>query len=207
MGNCLRTPTVCFSIVSAVVTTLQQCVGSRRRDTLFGQDTGNLHRTVAVNAKLENFAYHLGGRLVNHPQILVGIRLLVAIHGRTQVLAWLSFCPEHRTNLLTAITGIPVIEDIFESKQFILGLRCINIIVHGDISHIVVGEHHFDQLTSFQVITTEPWKVFGDNRSNLAVLNFSHHRFEAVTLPSRSAHSVIDVESRIGKAVVLSEFL
>ena len=45
------------------------------------------------------------------------------------------------------------------------------------------------------------------NRSDLAVLNVLHHRFEAVTLPSCTTHSVIDIESRIGKAVVLSEFL
>ena len=39
---------------------------------------------------------------------------------------------------------------------FILGLCRVNIIVDRNVTDIVVGEHHFDQLTCFQVITTEP---------------------------------------------------
>lgn len=84
-------PAVCFSVMPAVVPALRKSVGGRRRDTLLGQDTGNLHRTIAVNAELENLAYHLSGRLINYPQIFVGIGFLVAVHGRTQVLARLSF--------------------------------------------------------------------------------------------------------------------
>ena len=156
MGNRVCTPAVCFCVVSAVIPALRESVGGRCRDTLFGLDTGNLHRTVAVNAELENLAYHLSGRLINYPQVLVGIRFLVAVHGRTQVLARLTFSPEHRTNLLTAITGVPVIEDIFERKQFVFGLRRVNIIVDGNVTHIIVGEHHLDQFTRFQVVTTEP---------------------------------------------------
>lgn len=152
-GDCLRSPAVCFCIMPSVVTTLRQCVGSRRRDTLFGQDTSNLHRTVAVNAELENLAYRFGGRLINYPQILVGVGLPVAVHGRTQMLARLTFSPEHRTNFLTAITGVPVIKDIFESKQFILGLCRIDIIVNGNISHIIIGKYHLDQFACFQIIT------------------------------------------------------
>ena len=73
MGDRIRSPAVGLGVMPSVVTTLRQCVGSRRRDTLLGQDTGNLHRTVAVNAELEYLAYHLSSRLVNYPQVLVGI--------------------------------------------------------------------------------------------------------------------------------------
>ena len=60
MGNCLRSPTISLCIMPSVVPALRKSVGSRRRDTLFRQDTGNLHRTVAVNAELKNLANHLG---------------------------------------------------------------------------------------------------------------------------------------------------
>ena len=87
------------------------------------------------------------------------------------MLARLSLCPEHRTNLLTAITGIPVIKNVLESKQFILGFRCINIVIHGNVANIVVREHHFDQLTSFEIITSQAAQILCNNRSDLAVLN------------------------------------
>ena len=154
MGNRVCTPAVCFSVVSAVVPALRKSVGSRCWYALLRQNPCNLHRTVAVNAELENLAHHLGGRLINYPQILVGIRLLVAVHGRTQVLARLSLCPEHSTDLLTAITGVPVIKNVLESKQFVLGFRCIDIIVHSNVANIIIGENHFDKFARFQIITT-----------------------------------------------------
>ena len=100
MGNCLRSSAVCLSVMPSVVTTLRQCVCSRCWYALLRQNSCALHRTVAVNAELENLAYYLGGRLINYPQILVDIRLFVAVHRQTQVLARLSLCPEHRTNFL-----------------------------------------------------------------------------------------------------------
>ena len=84
----------------SVVPALRESVCGWRGDTLFGQDTGYLHRTIAVNAELEYLAYHLSSRLVNYPQVLTRFGLLVAVHGRTQVLARLSLCPEHSTNFL-----------------------------------------------------------------------------------------------------------
>ena len=100
VANGVRTPAVQPCVVSAVVTTLRQCVGSRGWNTLFRENTGDLHRTVAVNAELINLADNLGSRLINHPQVFIGIRLLVAVNRRTKVLSCLTFRLEYCTDFL-----------------------------------------------------------------------------------------------------------
>ena len=64
--------------------------------------------------------------------------------------------------LLALVNNIMTLEElengkaVLESKQFVLGLSSVHIIVDGNIADIIIGENHFDQFTRFQVVTSEP---------------------------------------------------
>ena len=84
------------------------------------------------------------------------------------MLARHTLCLENSLNLLRGIASKPVIENILECHKFILALKCINIIIDGNVPYIVVRKHYFYVLASFKVVTTKTRKVFSNNRFNLA---------------------------------------
>ena len=80
-------PTMQFGIMPSVISALRQSISGRCWNALFCENTGNLYRTISLNAKPKYFADYFGSSIINHPQIFVCIGLFIAVNRRTEVFA------------------------------------------------------------------------------------------------------------------------
>ena len=154
MGNRFAAPAVQLGILMTIIPALRQSVSGRSWDTFLRQNSGDLRRTVSVNAKAEDLTNHLGRLIIDHPKVLIRFRMLVAVDRIGKMLSRLSLNFENGSDLLRRIPGVPVIKNVLESHQLVLRFECIHAVIDRNVTDIIIRKYDLDVLASFQIVTT-----------------------------------------------------
>ena len=138
--------------------TFFQCVCTRYQYLSFRQNVCDSSRSVPVHTQAEDFSDNLCGFFINQPFFrIVGILAVAIGSNTTHVFAFQSFRFLHCFNLLTGISCIPFIKQIFERCKVIVFLYItVYIIIHSDKVNIFVGEDKFRIQSHFDIVTPEP---------------------------------------------------
>ncbi len=85
------------------------------------------------------------------------------------------FLPQNPSNL-AGVTGVPLVEQVTDSKAFVHTFEGVHGIIDGNVSRSVVRELLLDEIAHDKAVSTKAGMVFDDDGGHVSGFHLGHQR-------------------------------
>jgi hypothetical protein len=100
------------------------------------------------------------------------------------------FCLKSRTDLLTGISGVPLIHDIAEWRELVIALHGIHVVIQGDQAGTALAEH-FHICADLQIVSSEAGHILDNAGRDVSGSDLIDHGLKAWAVETGSGDPVI----------------
>ncbi len=100
---------------------------------------------------------------------------------------------------------IHIVQDVLKRSNIIVILHRVNIIVHSDISYVMLFEIDVDIITSLDVVSTQTTEILRNNRINLSSFYVFQKLLEAWPLEIESGKPIVNIIIKDAEPILFTE--
>src|SRR5690554_6602096 len=205
-GDCFLVPSVWVCVLFSCLSAERSIIGRGNKHLFLFKLPCNLRRSPTIKAQSIDFSYNFRRWFIYQPVFFVlWVSDISKWDGRTDTLAVCCFVLPHRTDFLTCLSRIPLIENVVEWHHLCAYFfQSIDIFLNGDEPHAQRRVLDFKVVAHIEIVSAKTTKILDDDSVYQALLHQVFHLDKTRSLESRPRKSIVRKKLRIREIIPLS---